>query len=120
MHTSERSGTRKGVNARDVHPGLRVASRCPGQPGAAGVSAGAPLVVAACVSWAADNNLTRKVSTNDAMVIACLKGRVVGSLNLTSHFLRVRITWRWQDGGRHGDRLRRLWREPGPVCRRAT
>ena len=52
------------------------------QPGAAGVSAGALLVVAACVSWAIDNNLTRKVSTNDAMVIACLKGLVAGSVNL--------------------------------------
>ncbi|MBB4515520.1 drug/metabolite transporter (DMT)-like permease [Paraburkholderia fungorum] len=52
------------------------------QPGAVGVSPGALLVVAACVSWAVDNNLTRKVSTNDAMVIACLKGLVAGSVNL--------------------------------------
>lgn len=52
------------------------------QPGAAGLSAGALLVVAACVTWAIDNNLTRKVSTNDAMVIACLKGLVAGSVNL--------------------------------------
>jgi drug/metabolite transporter (DMT)-like permease len=52
------------------------------QPGVAGVSLGALLVVAACVCWAIDNNLTRKVSTNDAMVIACLKGLVAGSVNL--------------------------------------
>ncbi len=52
------------------------------QPGAAGVSTGALLVVGACVAWAIDNNLTRKVSTNDAMVIACLKGLVAGSVNL--------------------------------------
>jgi drug/metabolite transporter (DMT)-like permease len=45
------------------------------QPGATGVSMGALLVIGACVAWAIDNNLTRKVSTNDAMVIACLKGR---------------------------------------------
>jgi drug/metabolite transporter (DMT)-like permease len=52
------------------------------QPGATGVPVGALLVVGACVAWAIDNNLTRKVSTNDAMVIACLKGLVAGSVNL--------------------------------------
>ncbi|MDR5743516.1 DMT family transporter [Caballeronia sp. LZ029] len=52
------------------------------QPGVGGVSPGALLVVAACVSWAVDNNLTRKVSTNDAMAIACLKGLAAGSVNL--------------------------------------
>ncbi|MDR5751318.1 MULTISPECIES: DMT family transporter [unclassified Caballeronia] len=51
-------------------------------PGAAGLSTGALLVVAACVAWAVDNNLTRKVSTNDAMVIACMKGLVAGAVNL--------------------------------------
>jgi drug/metabolite transporter (DMT)-like permease len=50
--------------------------------GGAGVSIGALFVAAACVCWAIDNNLTRKVSTNDAMVIACLKGLVAGSVNL--------------------------------------
>jgi drug/metabolite transporter (DMT)-like permease len=52
------------------------------QPGDTAVSLGALLVVAACVAWAVDNNLTRKVSANDAMVIACLKGLVAGSVNL--------------------------------------
>lgn len=52
------------------------------QPGVAGVPAGALLIVGACVAWAIDNNLTRKVSTNDAMVIACVKGLVAGSVNL--------------------------------------
>ena len=52
------------------------------QPGAAGVSPGALLVAGACVAWAIDNNLTRNVSTNDAMVIACLKGLVAGAVNL--------------------------------------
>ncbi|CAB3803428.1 hypothetical protein LMG28614_05818 [Paraburkholderia ultramafica] len=51
-------------------------------PGAAGVPLGALLIVGACACWAIDNNLTRKVSTNDAMVIACLKGLVAGSVNL--------------------------------------
>lgn len=52
------------------------------QPGAKGISPGALLIAGACVCWAIDNNLTRKVSTNDAMVIACLKGLVAGSVNL--------------------------------------
>lgn len=52
------------------------------QPGAASLSAGALLVMGACAAWAIDNNLTRKVSTNNAMVIACLKGLVAGSVNL--------------------------------------
>jgi len=52
------------------------------QPGASGVPLGALLVVGACACWAIDNNLTRKVSTNDATVIACLKGLVAGSVNL--------------------------------------
>ncbi|MEW6344104.1 MAG: DMT family transporter [Pseudomonadota bacterium] len=50
-------------------------------PGATGLPLGALLVAAACACWAIDNNLTRKVSTNDAMVIACLKGLVAGSVN---------------------------------------
>jgi drug/metabolite transporter (DMT)-like permease len=50
-------------------------------PGAARVPLGALLVAGACACWAIDNNITRKVSTNDAMVIACLKGLVAGSVN---------------------------------------
>jgi drug/metabolite transporter (DMT)-like permease len=52
------------------------------QPGTVGLSAGALLIAAACAAWAIDNNLTRKVSTNDANLIACLKGLVAGSVNL--------------------------------------
>lgn len=52
------------------------------RPGAAGVPVGALLVAGACLCWAIDNNLTRKVSTNDATVIACLKGLVAGVVNL--------------------------------------
>ena len=51
-------------------------------PGAAGVPLGALLIAGACLCWAIDNNLTRKVSTNDAMVIACLKGLIAGPVNL--------------------------------------
>lgn len=43
---------------------------------------GSLLVAAACLCWALDNNLTRKVSANDAVMIACLKGLVAGAVNL--------------------------------------
>lgn len=56
------------------------------QPGEARISTGALLIVAACACWAVDNNLTRKVSTNDAMLIACLKGLVAGSCNTALAF----------------------------------
>jgi len=42
-----------------------------------------PLAIAgACLAWAIDNNLTRKVSTHDAMLIACAKGLVAGSFSV--------------------------------------
>lgn len=52
------------------------------KPGATGVPVGALLIVGACLCWAIDNNLTRKVSANDAMVIACLKGLFAGPVNI--------------------------------------
>ena len=51
------------------------------EPGAATLSGGALLIVGACLCWAIDNNLTRKVSTNDAMLVACLKGLFAGLCN---------------------------------------
>jgi drug/metabolite transporter (DMT)-like permease len=51
------------------------------QPGAGGAGTGALLVAGACLCWAIDNNLTRKVSNNDAMFIACVKGLVAGVVN---------------------------------------
>lgn len=50
-------------------------------PGGATLSPGALLIVGACLCWALDNNLTRKVSTNDAMLVACLKGLLAGASN---------------------------------------
>ena len=42
-----------------------------------------PLAIAgACLAWAVDNNLTRKVAINDAMLIACVKGLVAGSISI--------------------------------------
>ena len=50
--------------------------------GGIGVSPGATLIVAACLCWALDNNLTRKVAASDAIVIAGLKGIVAAVVNL--------------------------------------
>jgi drug/metabolite transporter (DMT)-like permease len=50
-------------------------------PGAATLAPGALLIVGACLCWAIDNNLTRKVSGLDAMLVACLKGLVAGGCN---------------------------------------
>ncbi len=38
-------------------------------------------VAAACLCWAIDNNLTRKVSASDALLIAGVKGLVAGGFN---------------------------------------
>jgi drug/metabolite transporter (DMT)-like permease len=49
----------------------------------AGGLAGPLLIAAACLAWAIDNNLTRRVSGGDAVTIAGLKGLVAGAVNLT-------------------------------------
>lgn len=55
--------------------------------GVAGGTAGsALLVLAACLAWAIDNNLTRKVSLADGSWIAMVKGLVAGSTNLALAF----------------------------------
>lgn len=42
-----------------------------------------PLAIAgACLAWAIDNNLTRKVSINDAMLVACIKGTIAGPISV--------------------------------------
>ncbi|PWU24234.1 MAG: EamA family transporter, partial [Candidatus Rokuibacteriota bacterium] len=46
------------------------------------LDAGAPLVAGACLAWAADNNLTRKIAASDPVQIAALKGAVAGSVNV--------------------------------------
>jgi drug/metabolite transporter (DMT)-like permease len=50
-------------------------------PRSSGV-AGPLLIAAACLAWALDNNLTRRVSGGDPVVIAALKGLVAGTVNL--------------------------------------
>ena len=53
-----------------------------GADGAWGFSLHAVAVLAACVLWGLDNNLTRHISSGDAVVIAMIKGLVAGSINL--------------------------------------
>jgi drug/metabolite transporter (DMT)-like permease len=42
---------------------------------------GSAAIIAACLAWAVDNNLTRKVSIKDPTQIAMLKGLVAGAIN---------------------------------------
>lgn len=51
-----------------------------GRP-ASGVPWGAFAIIGACAAWAADNNLTRKVSAGDPVQIAMLKGLFAGCVN---------------------------------------
>ncbi|MFZ6760000.1 DMT family transporter [Undibacterium sp. Ji50W] len=48
-----------------------------------GVPWGAVAIIAACLCWAIDNNLTRKVAASDAVQIAGIKGLIAGSVNLS-------------------------------------
>lgn len=63
-------------------------------PGAQGVMTPiGPLALAgACLAWAVDNNLTRKVSAADAVFIAGSKGLVAGSIN-TGLGLALGASW---------------------------
>ncbi len=43
---------------------------------------GSVLIAAACLAWGIDNNLTRKLSSADPVVIAAIKGLAAGSANV--------------------------------------
>jgi drug/metabolite transporter (DMT)-like permease len=51
-----------------------------------GTTLGLLLIVAACLCWGIDNNLTRRISAADAVVIAALKGLIAGAINLALAF----------------------------------
>jgi len=51
-------------------------------PRASGIT-GPLLIAGACLAWAIDNNLTRRVSGGDAVTIAGMKGLVAGAVNLS-------------------------------------
>src|ERR1700734_523377 len=46
------------------------------------IDEGGLLIAAACLAWGVDNNLTRKLSVADPVVIALIKGVAAGSVNL--------------------------------------
>src|SRR5579871_6158027 len=50
--------------------------------GPEGLGPGAVAIVAACLCWAADNNLTLKISGADPAQIAMIKGLAAGAVNL--------------------------------------
>jgi drug/metabolite transporter (DMT)-like permease len=52
-------------------------------PGRVAFDRSALLVAGACLAWAIDNNLTRKVSATDPVQIAAVKGVVAGSVNVS-------------------------------------
>ncbi len=49
---------------------------------ALGFSWGALAVAAACLAWAVDNNLTRRIAAGDPLQVAAAKGLAAGALNL--------------------------------------
>jgi drug/metabolite transporter (DMT)-like permease len=49
----------------------------------AGAVTGPLLITGACAAWALDNNLTRRISGGDAVLIAAAKGVVAGGINLS-------------------------------------
>ena len=84
-----------------------------------GVSRGALLVAAACVCWAIDNNLTRKVSASDAILVAGLKGLVAGDQPLRRFGPRPCTAEPRLDCSGCGGRVLWLRAEPGVVRPRA-
>lgn len=53
-----------------------------GSPAHGGNWLGPTAIAGACLAWAIDNNLTRKVSIHDAMLIACAKGLIAGPISV--------------------------------------
>jgi drug/metabolite transporter (DMT)-like permease len=53
------------------------------RPGGPALSWPALAIAGACLFWALDNNLTRKISAGDAVLIAAIKGVVAGAVNLS-------------------------------------
>ncbi len=63
--------------------------------GVAGVGWGAAAIGGACLAWAIDNNLTRKLSTADPLQIAMIKGLAAGAVNTG---LAAALQPRWPAG----------------------
>jgi len=76
----ENFDSRVAVGMLAIVAGGLVLAWIPGGP--EGMWMGPVLIAAACLCWALDNNLTRRISGSDPVVIAGLKGLVAGSVNL--------------------------------------
>jgi drug/metabolite transporter (DMT)-like permease len=68
------------IGAAAIVAGAIVLSWTPGE--ALRVSWGGIAIVGACLAWAIDNNLTRKLSAADPLQIAAIKGLGAGAVNL--------------------------------------
>jgi drug/metabolite transporter (DMT)-like permease len=67
-----------------------------------GTRVGILLIAGACLLWALDNNLTRRISGSDPIQIAMVKGLVAGTTNiLLASFLHQENAraWQWAVGG---------------------
>jgi drug/metabolite transporter (DMT)-like permease len=73
-----------------------------GEGWSAGDLAGPLAVAGACLAWAVDNNVTRKVSGADPLVIAIVKGWVAGAVNTA---LAIGLGARFPDAGPLGGAL---------------
>jgi drug/metabolite transporter (DMT)-like permease len=51
--------------------------------GAGSIGPESLLVAGACLAWAVDNNLTRRISAGDPATIAAIKGTVAGAVNIS-------------------------------------
>jgi len=76
----ENAGQRIVIGMAAIVAGGVVLSWPAGDEGSAASVTGVAFVAAACLCWALDNNLTRKVSGADAMFIAGSKGLVAGGV----------------------------------------
>jgi drug/metabolite transporter (DMT)-like permease len=54
---------------------------------------GVGLIVAACVAWGVDNNLTRKVADVDPLMLAAIKGVVAAAVNLGLSLALTAAPW---------------------------
>ncbi|HTP38757.1 MAG TPA: EamA family transporter [Steroidobacteraceae bacterium] len=90
----EHTGRRLVIGMACIVAGGVLLSWSPGQ--ALVFSPGAALIAGACLCWALDNNLMRKVSDGDAALLACVKGLAGGAINF---LLAAALQLRWPPAG---------------------
>lgn len=85
----ENIGGRIAAGLALVIAGAALISAAPGAGGGSGSAgpAGGAAIAGACLLWALDNNLTRRISAGNPVVIAGIKGLAAGSVNLAASAL---------------------------------